>query len=80
LYPNPATDAIHISVNTSETANLQIVLTDATGRQVARRPATTQPGTNTFNISTAKLPAGVYYMGLYDVGGILQYSSRVTKL
>lgn len=80
LYPNPATDAIHISVNTPETANMQIVLTDAAGRQVAHRAASTQPGTNTFNISTAQLPAGVYYMGLYDAGGILQHSSRVTKL
>lgn len=80
LYPNPATDAIHISVNTPETANMQIVLKDAAGRQVAHRAASTQPGTNTFNISTAKLPAGVYYMGLYDAGGILQHSSRVTKL
>src|SRR5690606_14663601 len=80
LYPNPATDAIHISVNTSETANLQIVLTDATGRQVARRAATTQPGVNTFTIATTQVPAGAYYMSLYDAGGILQHSSRVAKL
>jgi hypothetical protein len=61
LYPNPAKENVNISFNLTEKSNVQVQILDATGRLVKDVANQTMgAGTQTLNVSTADLAAGIY--------------------
>ncbi|MCW3124192.1 MAG: hypothetical protein JWQ38_3684 [Flavipsychrobacter sp.] len=68
LFPNPATDVIHINgINAAS-----IILCNAVGQVVTRKE-------DTDHISVAALPAGVYVARLYNRQGMLVKQEKVLK-
>lgn len=62
IYPNPAQDKATISINLTQTGKVNITMFDITGK-VAMNVFSGQmnAGTNMINITTAELPAGIYF-------------------
>lgn len=61
VYPNPAKENVNISFNLTEKSNVQVQILDATGRLVKDVANQTMgAGTQTLNVSTADLAAGIY--------------------
>jgi hypothetical protein len=65
IYPTPATDIIHVSINASGSSNLSMKITDNLGNTVMDNPVLAiVPGLNNFNFDIANLSAGIYYFSL----------------
>gem|GEM_PF-1972442 len=62
LYPNPTNDVLNISLEMGQSANVDMVITDLTGKLVYRRTNQAEEGVNKFSISVYDLPAGIYLM------------------
>jgi hypothetical protein len=62
LHPSVATVSLGVEVIVAETAKLKMVITDGTGRAVFTEFYTAATGDNRFEIATAKLAAGIYYI------------------
>ncbi len=74
MYPNPASTTLHLSLSGTETENAPLLLSDATGRIVARQTA--QPDGNA-TIDVSALPAGVYFVQYRNANGT-QTTERVS--
>ncbi len=63
VYPNPATDHIIVETTLDYSSKAIIRIYDVTGKLVIVVPGTTfVPGTNSVQINTNRLPAGVYQL------------------
>jgi hypothetical protein len=62
LYPNPTNDVLNIDLEMGQSANVEMVITDLTGKLVHRRSSKVEEGLNKFNVSVYDLPAGIYLM------------------
>ena len=60
LFPNPATDYIVLSINTTQKATDTWQLTALNGQQAAVKQVVLQQGLNTIQWSIDHLPAGTY--------------------
>ena len=67
LSPNPAKDHVDIHVSLAEPQPCQIILRNATGREIMRKDF--QLSTLNFQLSTASLPAGIYFVTLTSTTG-----------
>lgn len=67
VYPNPAHDAVNISISTNTESNITITLYDMLGNEVASAiESKTQAGLNTYAVSLAELPESVYMLKVFD--------------
>lgn len=69
LYPNPARDVIHLQFDLSAAEDLQLVLTDLTGRQLFQRSLSNRIGPQRERLDVSQLPAGVYQVHLRGARG-----------
>jgi len=77
VYPEPATDILHIKLNSLPVGELKVMLCDVTGRCDVLYEGVVL--SSIFNHSLAfERPSGVYYVVAYTQAGTL--SQRVTKL
>ncbi len=60
MYPNPARNQISLNINAVESHNIQLMITDANGRQVKAQAAQVMQGANVIGLDVSKLPAGIY--------------------
>lgn len=72
LYPNPATESVHISGLKNEAA---VVIVDGTGRMIAQH----QVKSSEQSISLAELTAGSYIVVIQSNGKILRQPLQITK-
>ncbi|MEL7249266.1 MAG: DUF2341 domain-containing protein [Bacteroidota bacterium] len=76
VFPNPAQSYLNIRVDWEETMTLQ--LRDAQGRMIPNINTTLAPGAQ-HTLSTAQLPAGIYFLELRQASdGVLLHSRRVS--
>ena len=76
IYPNPATDILHIELRGAEIAN--VALYDLQGRVVTGTHAgAPQPGTTT-TVNLRNVPAGVYLLRVRDAEG-KEYMRKIVK-
>lgn len=68
IFPNPATEEVHIEIATAELNDLQVILYDMTGKKVLA-PATWSG--NQWTLRVAHLPKGVYLLKMERAAGIL---------
>jgi hypothetical protein len=67
IFPNPANDNTTLDFNTSGNGNLQIFVTDLLGNVVMNvYNGFVNEGTHSFNVNTAKLQNGTYYVVMKD--------------
>ncbi len=64
VYPNPATDRLHIHITRSSVGIARLTLFDTLGRRVQSAEQTITPGRNTISLPVEQLAAGLY---LYSV-------------
>jgi len=62
VSPNPASQIANIRIQLEEAAQLNIVVTDAMGKLIAKRNYGNISGDNIFPLNVASYPAGVYYI------------------
>jgi hypothetical protein len=69
VYPNPASDVLHISLNMEEKSWLKINFDSLTGQTVYSQEYA--PGNPVFqqDISTSSFPAGIYFMKISTING-----------
>ena len=68
LYPNPSTNSITLSYNSSTSASIDIVITDITGKLFERYNVNANLGINKSSFNVNKLPSGTYLMKLSQNG------------
>ena len=65
--PNPAVDLLKVNiVSDKDGRELQLLLTDASGRMLETRSLSLNGGENAVSVETAGLPAGIYFLSLTD--------------
>ncbi|MBL7682846.1 MAG: T9SS type A sorting domain-containing protein [Flavipsychrobacter sp.] len=80
VYPNPTANVANIEISSESALQLGYVLTDVSGKIVARENAKTySAGTNTITLNMQTLPAGIYIYRLFDNNGSMQASGRIEK-
>lgn len=60
LFPNPASDKVHVQFNTAKSEDVTIRLVDLTGRTVQSMVITTEPGSNLAALDVMQVPKGIY--------------------
>nr|WP_234462508.1 T9SS type A sorting domain-containing protein [Adhaeribacter terrigena] len=64
LYPNPASETLHLELETSQPENAQIQIRDLAGRDVLSLKKQLQAGPNKLTCEIEKLPAGFYILSV----------------
>jgi hypothetical protein len=75
VYPNPASDMLHIRWSSELTGTATLLLTDLAGRKIAAYNVNGNQGKNSFDIPLKGLPSGMYLLKL-DAGG-KQFQQKV---
>jgi hypothetical protein len=75
VYPNPASDVLHMDWYSDNTAAASIVVKDITGRVVIRKEANSQKGSNRIDIPVGSLSGGMYLLQLSN--GDRQHQQKV---
>jgi hypothetical protein len=70
LFPNPAKDRAYLSFDAPAAAEIIVVVTDATGREVARIEAEATAGGNLLEWRPNNLAAGLYFVTLHGIGPV----------
>ena len=69
IFPNPATDNIHVSFQVEEKSSLKIKLINLTGQVVFTEEQAVFSGNYQRDISVKTLPAGLYFMEITTQSG-----------
>jgi hypothetical protein len=69
LFPNPAQDLLQIAFNSTAKKPVELQVYDESGRLLKREDCAVETGENTFNMNTAGLKQGVYYLQIFSPGG-----------
>lgn len=78
VFPNPASDNVFINIDLKETTNMQIDVTDITGKQIAVIMNEIQGGLVSRQYSLAMLPSGNYFIRLLANGKTATQKITVT--
>jgi PKD repeat protein len=79
IYPNPATDWIEVALYSDNSQSIELVIVNATGKNVIRRNLKAINGLNRFRFDLKQLSAGPYVMQLQSNGNKVSRSFVVTK-
>ncbi|RYZ41639.1 MAG: T9SS type A sorting domain-containing protein, partial [Sphingobacteriales bacterium] len=79
VYPNPASDLLHIRWNSDQAGAASIMLTDLAGRKIAGYDVTGNQGKNSFDIPLSELPSGMYLLKLNANGKQFQQKVMVQR-
>ncbi len=70
LFPNPATERVYLSFDAPAAAEIIVVVSDATGREVARIGTEAAAGGNLLEWRPNNLAAGLYFVTLHGNGQV----------
>lgn len=80
VFPNPsATGEFNVVINSSEEKQLNVIITDITGKEVKRIPLTVTKGVNTSVISCEMLARGIYTLKVADITGVQYGTSKLMR-
>jgi len=81
IYPNPATDLIHLHFNWKESSqNASIYIRDNSGKTVLVDKHRLEKGNNKFDMSIGNLTGGIYYIEVLSEGGEAIPMDRFVKI
>jgi hypothetical protein len=69
VYPNPASEVVHISFAVEETQNLEISLENLTGQNVKTFEFSAFAGNFNEDISVTGIPSGIYFLRISIING-----------
>lgn len=78
-YPNPATDCIHLTLNTPAAAQASFTLYTAEGRMIQRWTRQVSAGSSTVAFDLGAIPAGAYLLQAQTPYGIATFWVNVVK-
>ena len=64
LYPNPATDFVNVRMNSMETGQAEIMITNTMGQTLYRQPFRLTMGPNTVTLPLDNIGAGIYFVSI----------------
>lgn len=73
IFPNPANDKINIAFNLKETAAIDIVLSDISGKQMISQSQIATFGENQISIDVSNFSNGIYILNIKTDKGNLNY-------
>ena len=79
VYPNPVADRLNVSLGLEHGSSVTVELFDSMGRLVSATDNTLATGSNTLNINTSSLNAGIYTLRIRNNGSI-NISTKVVKV
>lgn len=74
IYPNPVSDMLQLRIETDETRNTEIRMTNETGQTVWHEEQQFHSGSSILQINSSRLQAGVYYLSFVVAGKTLTSS------
>lgn len=78
LFPNPATDNVHIAFSLNGQENATLIISDLTGR-IVNSVSQLSAGANDINLNTADMAAGMYIAQLHTADGVTTQKFTVSK-
>ena len=80
LFPNPTQDLLTLKYNLTKPANLEVEVTDLSGRVcLIRKPEKVYPGENTSSFDFSSLSNGVYFITLKHENGTTQSAKFIKQ-
>ena len=79
VYPNPASDLLHVNWYSETAGPASIQLTDLTGRKVAAYTTSSVQGKNTFDLPLQKLSSGMYLLKLESSDNTFQQKVMIQQ-
>lgn len=79
VFPNPATDIAAIALNMNREADVRIIVTDASGKQVYCKNARPAAGRNDMLIDTQNFPSGIYFVNIQTDKGTVTEKLSIIK-
>ncbi len=73
IYPNPTDNQLNVSFVTSEDSNLEIKLTNISGRIILSEDYSAIAGTNNCRLNLRGISQGVYFLDIGDASSSLRY-------
>ncbi len=64
MYPIPAKQKLNIQVQSSKTENVEIFITDISGKIIMKNKVALTTGVNSLLLNVASLKSGLYYLKL----------------
>ena len=62
VYPNPARDVVHISLNNTKAEDITLMVTNLNGIRLIDQCASLKKGTNSYDLRIESLPPGTYFL------------------
>jgi hypothetical protein len=78
VYPNPTAANTTVAIQLEQPADVQLRLTDMTGKIMTGRNYTQLSGAHTIELPTAGMPAGVYFVE-FEVNGMIEVKRLVVE-
>ncbi len=78
IYPNPASDVMHVSLNTLNNSEISVYLKDMSGRTIKTISAKTVAGFNTIDLNVSDIANGLYSVQLFENGKNIA-STKINK-
>ncbi|MCB0738677.1 MAG: T9SS type A sorting domain-containing protein, partial [Bacteroidetes bacterium] len=66
IYPNPAKNLLNINLSSAQISNFTVTINNLTGQTMLTMPITTHIGINNYQVNTAHLPKGIYFIHLQN--------------
>jgi len=80
IFPNPATEDLHVKFDFNGSSNITIALTDLLGRTVLSQPLTNYSnGTNEVTIPVSDIPVGMYVVKVQTTNGCVSQKVTITR-
>jgi endonuclease I len=73
VFPNPAKDKINMSFNLKESAAIEIMLNDISGKQIISKSHLANKGDNQISLDLSNLTKGIYVLNIKTQKGSLNY-------
>lgn len=73
IYPNPADNKINIAFNAKQDANLNVSITDISGRAIQQDIYSANSGTNLLKIDIDNVSSGIYLLNIMENNNSLNY-------
>lgn len=73
IYPNPTDDQLNVAFVAKEDCNLEIKLTDISGRLILSEDYAAIAGKNNHRLNLTDISQGVYFLGIGDASSSLRY-------
>ena len=67
-YPNPVKQFVNVQISAQEPSNIQLILTDITGKVISTQKATITSGVTALPILTSNLSSGAYQLSVINNG------------